>query len=48
MDVDGTDPGGIYFGTTGGEVWASADTAESWQRLPVTFPRVLSVKVLDA
>ncbi len=46
MDVDGLPNGGVYFGTTGGELWWSADTGESWQRLPATFPRITSVKVL--
>lgn len=41
--VDGMDPGGIYFGTTSGEVYASADRGESWQRLPGSLPRVLCV-----
>lgn len=46
MDVDGADVGGVYFGTTGGDVWASPDTGETWNRLPARFPRILSVKVL--
>jgi photosystem II stability/assembly factor-like uncharacterized protein len=48
MDVDGLDTGGVYFGTTGGEVWISPDTGESWERLPATFPRITSIKVLEA
>jgi hypothetical protein len=48
MDVDGLDAGGVYFGTTGGEVWWSADTGERWQRLPTTFPRITAVKVLGS
>jgi hypothetical protein len=48
MDVDGADPGGVYFGTTGGEVWYSADNGERWERLPATFPRITAVKVLDS
>ena len=46
MDVDGLAVGGVYFGTTGGEVWWSADTGNSWDRLPITFPRIAAVKVL--
>jgi photosystem II stability/assembly factor-like uncharacterized protein len=44
MDTDGT--GGLFFGTTGGDVWATADAGDSWQRLPHGFPRILSVRVL--
>jgi photosystem II stability/assembly factor-like uncharacterized protein len=43
MDVDGRDPCGIYFGTTGGQVFASADAGESWQGLPCILPRIQSV-----
>lgn len=38
--------GGVFFGTTGGTVWASLDAGDTWQRLPFSFPRILSVKVL--
>ena len=47
MDGDALDSGGIYFGTTGGEVWWSADTGQSWNRLEATFPRITAVKVLE-
>lgn len=47
MDIDGHSPAGVYFGTTSGDVWISADTGDTWQRLPETFPRITSVKVLD-
>ncbi len=47
MDVDGHTPGGIYFGTTSGDVWISIDAGETWRRLPGTFPRITTVKVLD-
>src|ERR1700738_1022074 len=30
MSVDSLDPCGIYFGTTGGQVYASADSGDSW------------------
>ena len=32
MTVDAGDPVGVYFGTTGGEVWASADEGDHWRR----------------
>ena len=45
MAVDGLDPCGIYFGTTGGQVYASADSGDSWQPIVRDLPRVLSVEV---
>jgi photosystem II stability/assembly factor-like uncharacterized protein len=44
LSVDGLDPAGVYVGSTAGEVFVSADAGDSWQRLPCTLPRVLSVK----
>ncbi len=34
---------GIYFGTSGGQVYYSRDEGESWQAMPVQLPRILSV-----
>ena len=48
MDVDGHDQCGVYFGTTSGAVYASADSGETWQQLPGVLPRIQSVVVLDA
>ncbi len=49
MDTDGHDPAGVYVGTANGEVYASADMGDSWQRLPGTLAPILSVTavVLD-
>ena len=44
MAVDGLDPGGVYFGDTSGNVYASPDLGDHWIRLPGTLPRVLSVE----
>lgn len=44
MSVDRMSPCGVYFGTTSGAVYASADVGESWARLPMTLSRILSVK----
>ena len=30
MCVDGSDPVGVYFGTTTGEIWGSADEGSDW------------------
>jgi len=43
MDTDGLDPEGVYVGTSNGQVFASADGGDHWQRLPGTVPPVLSV-----
>lgn len=43
MSVDGLDPCGVYVGTSSGSVLVSADSGETWQELPYTFPRIGSV-----
>ena len=45
MCVDQLEPCGVYFGTTGGQVYASADEGDSWQAITENLPRVLSVEV---
>jgi photosystem II stability/assembly factor-like uncharacterized protein len=45
MTVDSLDPCGIYFGTTGGQVYGSADAGESWAPIVRDLPAVLSVEV---
>jgi photosystem II stability/assembly factor-like uncharacterized protein len=45
MSVDGLDPCGVYFGTTGGQVYASADAGDSWMPIVRDLPPVLSVEV---
>jgi hypothetical protein len=45
MAVDGLDPCGVYFGTTGGQVYASADAGDHWAPLLRDLPAVLSVEV---
>jgi photosystem II stability/assembly factor-like uncharacterized protein len=45
MTVDTLDPCGVYFGTTGGQVYASADSGDSWQPIVRDLPPVLSVEV---
>jgi photosystem II stability/assembly factor-like uncharacterized protein len=42
--IDTLDPFGIYFGTSGGQVYASADAGESWSPVVRDLPRVLSVE----
>jgi photosystem II stability/assembly factor-like uncharacterized protein len=45
MSADTLDPCGIYFGTTGGQVYGSADGGDHWQCIAGHLPRVLSVEV---
>lgn len=45
MAVDTMDPCGVYFGTTGGQVYHSADGGDSWQAIVHDLPHVLSVSV---
>ncbi len=45
MSVDKLDPCGVYFGTTGGQVYASADAGDSWVPIVRDLPRVMSVEV---
>ena len=45
MAVDSLDPCGVYFGTTGGQVYASADAGDNWMAIVSDLPRVLSVEV---
>ena len=44
MAVDTLEPCGIYFGTTGGQVYASADAGDSWAPIARDLPAVLSVE----
>jgi hypothetical protein len=45
MAVDSLDDCGIYFGTTGGQVYASADAGDTWAPIVRDLPAVLSVEV---
>jgi photosystem II stability/assembly factor-like uncharacterized protein len=45
MAVDSLDECGVYFGTTGGQVYASADAGDTWNAIVRDLPAVLSVEV---
>jgi hypothetical protein len=45
LAVDTLDECGIYFGTTGGQVYASANSGDSWTPIVSHLPPVLSVEV---
>ena len=44
MAVDSLDPCGVYFGTTGGQIYASNDAGDSWTPIVRDLPAVLSVE----
>jgi photosystem II stability/assembly factor-like uncharacterized protein len=45
MAVDSLDKCGVYFGTTGGQVYGSADAGDNWTPIVRDLPAVLSVEV---
>jgi photosystem II stability/assembly factor-like uncharacterized protein len=44
MAVDALESCGVYFGTTGGQIYASADSGDTWQAIVRDLPAVLSVE----
>jgi len=44
MSVDSLDKCGIYFGTTGGQVYGSSDAGDTWTAIAEHLPPVLSVE----
>jgi photosystem II stability/assembly factor-like uncharacterized protein len=45
MAVDSLDSCGVYFGTTGGQVYASIDAGDNWTPIVRDLPAVVSVEV---
>jgi photosystem II stability/assembly factor-like uncharacterized protein len=45
MSIDALDDCGIYFGTTGGQVYCSPDGGDTWSAIVRDLPAVLSVEV---
>src|SRR5262245_6693209 len=45
MSVDSLDACGVYFGTTGGQVYCSADGGDTWNAIVRDLPPVISVEV---
>ncbi len=45
MAVDSLDSCGVYFGTTGGQVYASPNGGDNWKSIVRDLPAVLSVEV---
>jgi photosystem II stability/assembly factor-like uncharacterized protein len=44
MAVDSLDPCGVYFGTSGGQIYGSADAGNSWAPIVRDLPPVVSVE----
>jgi hypothetical protein len=44
MAVDALDPCGVYFGTTGGQVYASSNAGDDWMAVVHDLPPVLSLE----
>ena len=44
LAADALDPVGLYFGTTGGEVWASRDEGASWECIRMHLPQVHAIE----
>lgn len=47
MTVDNDEPCGIYFGTTGGVLFASTDEGEHWRTISSFLPPIFSVSALS-
>jgi len=45
MAVDSLDDCGVYFGTSGGQVYASSNGGDTWNAIVRDLPGVLSVEV---
>ncbi len=47
MTADARDPVGIYFGTTGGEIWGSTNEGEKWSCIARHLPHVYAVEATE-
>ena len=47
LAVDNEEPGGVYCGTTTGQVFYSRNEGESWQKMVDNLPRITSVSTLS-
>jgi hypothetical protein len=48
MTVDHAATIGVYFGTTSGEIWASADEGDSWQCIASHLPEIYSLEYAES
>jgi photosystem II stability/assembly factor-like uncharacterized protein len=44
MSTDQLSPGGVYFGTSSGSIFATSDLGESWNEIAKGLPRIMSVE----
>ncbi len=47
MTADADDPVGLYFGTTSGEIWASANEGAEWTAIARHLPHIYSVEAVE-
>ncbi len=47
MSTDSSDPAGLYFGTQGGQLFASRDEGRSWSVITGFLPPILSVEAFS-
>lgn len=47
MSCDAHDPVGVYFGTTGGEVWASRNEGAKWSCIARHLPEIYAVEAAE-
>jgi hypothetical protein len=47
MTADARDPLGLYFGTTGGELWASTNEGARWECIARYLPRIHAVEASE-
>ena len=47
MSADAHDPVGVYFGTTGGEIWASRDEGGKWACIARHLPEIYAVEAVE-
>ena len=47
MSCDAHDPVGVYFGTTGGEIWASRNEGVKWSCIARHLPEIYAVEAVE-
>jgi photosystem II stability/assembly factor-like uncharacterized protein len=47
MTADAGDPVGLYFGTTGGQLWMSRDEGNRWARVAGDLPEIFAVETAE-
>jgi photosystem II stability/assembly factor-like uncharacterized protein len=47
MTADASDPVGLYFGTTSGELWSSRDEGRSWACIARHLPEIYAVEAAE-